>query len=88
MKLTHIVVAAAQVWMFALALIGFIGLLFVLVAGQAHLDATTEKLVYAMLGVFGAIVTQMTSYFFSRQRPDSAPQPQPSTSHDAQNAPP
>jgi len=70
LKLSHIAVASAQVWLFAIALIGFIGLLFVLVAGQAHLDATTEKLVYAMLGVFGTIVTQMAGYFYSRQRPD------------------
>ncbi len=72
-KLTHIAVASAQVWLFALALSGFIGLLFVLIAGGAHLDATTEKLVYAMLGVFGTIVSQMSGYFFSRQRPDTSP---------------
>lgn len=69
-KVSSLIVMHAQVWMFALALTGFIGLLFVLVAGQAHLDATTEKLVYALLGTFGTIVTQMSGYFYARQRPD------------------
>ena len=73
MKPNELIVAHAQVWLFFIALCGFIGLMFVLVGGQAKLDSTTEKLVYTMLGVFGTILTQMAGYFFSRQRPDGAP---------------
>lgn len=65
--------AIAQILIFAGALAGFIGLMYVIVVGQSHLDATTEKLVYTMLGVFGTIVTQMAGYFYSRQRPDGTP---------------
>lgn len=65
--------AIAQILIFALALGGFVGLMYVIVIGQAKLDATTEKLVYTMLGVFGTIVTQMAGYFYSRQRPASEP---------------
>ena len=71
MKTSQLIVAHAQVWLMCIALTGFIGLMFVLVGGQAKLDATTEKLVYTMLGVFGTILTQMSGYFFARQRPDT-----------------
>jgi hypothetical protein len=72
--------ALAQILIFAIALGGFIGLMYVIVIGQSHLDATTEKLIYTMLGVFGTIVTQMAGYFYSRQRPDApATQPEPKT---------
>lgn len=67
--------AIAQIAIFAGALLGFIVLLFVIVIGPTHLDATTEKLVYTMLGVFGTIVTQMSGYFYARQRPGSDPEP-------------
>lgn len=66
-------IAVAQIAIFAGTLAGFIALLYVIVVGQAHLDATTEKLVYTMLGVFGTIVTQMSGYFFARQRPGQEP---------------
>lgn len=62
-------VAKAQILFFLISLIGFIGLLFVIVAGLAKLDGTTEKLAYTMLGVFGTIITQQSGYFFARQRP-------------------
>lgn len=65
--------AIAQILIFAIALGGFVGLMYVIVIGQSHLDATTEKLIYTMLGVFGTIVTQMAGYFYSRQRPNSEP---------------
>jgi hypothetical protein len=73
MKPNELIVAHAQVWLFFLALAGFVGLMFELVGGAAKLDSTTEKLVYTMLGVFGTILTQMAGYFFSRQRPDGTP---------------
>jgi len=65
------IVALAQVLIFAVALLGFVGLLYVLVMGGAQLDETSEKLTYTMLGVLGTIVTQMSGYFYSRQRPDT-----------------
>lgn len=64
-------VAMAQVVIFAGSILGFIGLLYVLVMGGAELDETSEKLTYTMLGVLGTIVTQMSGYFYSRQRPDT-----------------
>jgi hypothetical protein len=64
-------VAMAQVLIFAGSILGFIGLLYVLVMGGASLDETSEKLTYTMLGVLGTIVTQMSGYFYSRQRPET-----------------
>lgn len=74
-KFNNAVVAHAQVWLFALALIGFIGLLYVIIMGGAKLDTTSEKLAYTMLGVLGTMVTQMGGYFYARQRPDTPSQP-------------
>ena len=73
MKMSRIVLlsmAVAQVWHYTIALCGLIGLLYVLFLGNVKLDATTEKLVYTMLGVLGTIVSQQSSYFYGRQRPD------------------
>jgi hypothetical protein len=60
--------AQAQVFLFALSLVGFLGLLFAIVLGFARLDGTSEKLAYTMLGVLGTIVTQQAGYFYARQR--------------------
>lgn len=64
-------VALAQIGIFALTMAGFIGLLYVLILGGAMLDETSEKLTYTMLGVLGTIVTGMSGYFYSRQRPET-----------------
>lgn len=72
MKLNAVIVAHAQVWHFTLSLLGFLGLLFAIVLGWAHLDATSEKLAYTMLGVLGTMVTQQAGYFYARQRPDGS----------------
>lgn len=60
--------AQAQVFLFAISLVGFLGLLFAIVLGFARLDGTSEKLAYTMLGVLGTIVTQQAGYFYARQR--------------------
>jgi len=67
--------ALAQILHFTLALAGFIGLLFVIVLGWAHLDGTSEKLAYTMLGVLGTIVTQQAGFFYQRQRETPADTP-------------
>ncbi len=67
------IIAASQVWHFTISLVGFLGLLFAIVLGFAHLDGTSEKLAYTMLGVLGTIVTQQAGYFYARQRPDGTP---------------
>lgn len=61
----------AQILIFAVTMVLFIGLLYVLLLGGAELDETSEKLTYTMLGVLGTIVGTMTSYFYSRQRPET-----------------
>ena len=63
--------ALAQILIFAGTMAGFIGLLYVLILGGAMLDETSEKLTYTMLGVLGTIVTGMSGYFYSRQRPET-----------------
>jgi hypothetical protein len=69
--LSVVTVATAQIGIFALSILLFIGLIYVLVMGGAQLDETSEKLTYTMLGVLGTIVTQMSGYFYSRQRPET-----------------
>ena len=76
-KLSSEMVAHSQVWHFTISLVGFIGLLFVIVLGLAHLDGTSEKLAYTMLGVLGTIVTQQAGYFYARQRPNGDPNAKP-----------
>lgn len=66
-----LIIAHAQVWMFALALAGFLALLFVLVIGNIKLDPSTEKLVYSMLQVLGSVLTFMVGYFYGKQRASS-----------------
>lgn len=79
MKISDSVVAHAQVWHYTISLGGFIGLLYSLFLGQVHLDSTTEKLAYTMLGVLGTIVTQQSGYFYARQRPDGNVDPSKSS---------
>lgn len=73
--MNDVLTAKAQIAFFVISLIGFIGLLFVIVLGQAKLDEATEKLAYTMLGVFGTIITQQSAYFYARQRPESQEPP-------------
>ena len=67
--------AWAQVVFFTISLVGFIGILYVVVLGSAKLDPTSEKLAYTMLGVLGTIVTQQAGYFYQRHRPQALPDP-------------
>lgn len=73
MKVSQLIIAHAQVWTFVMALLGFLGLLFVLVVMQPQLSATNEKIVASMLTVLGTLLASMSAYFFSRQRPDTTP---------------
>lgn len=75
MKISNAVVAHAQVWTFATALLGFIGLLYVLVIVRPDLTPTIEKIVASMLTVLGTLLASMSAYFFSRQRPDGTADP-------------
>lgn len=59
------------------SLVGFIALFAAVICGLAKLDEATEKLAYTMFGVFGTILTQQSSYFFARQRPDTKQEDKP-----------
>jgi len=76
MKISAAVIAHAQVWTFTIALVGFLGLLFVLVILRPDLTPTIEKIVASMLTVLGTLLASMSAYFFSRQRPDSTKPPE------------
>lgn len=80
-KLTanELIIGHAQVWLFFVSLIGFVGLLYILVLGRSKMDDASEKLAYTMLGVLGTIVTQQAGYFYARQRPTDGTQPNPTT---------
>jgi hypothetical protein len=68
-------IAWSQVVNFTLTLLGFMGLMFVIVLGIAHLNNESEKLAYTMLGVLGTILTQQSGYFYARQRSEGQPHP-------------
>lgn len=76
MKVSAAIIAHAQVWTFTIALVGFLGLLYVLVVLRPELTDTTEKIVSSMLTVLGTLLASMAAYFFSRQRPESPKPPE------------
>ena len=61
--------ARVQAWLASLMALGFLGLIFVLIAFHASLDETAKTLLTGLAGVLGTIVTQQSGYFFARHRP-------------------
>lgn len=62
-------VSWAQLWLTILFVVGYFGVLYVLLVGKAAVDDSHSDTLHALLGVLTATVVQVMGYWFARQRP-------------------
>jgi hypothetical protein len=60
----------AQLWLSMLFLIGYFGLVYLLMTGYTHVDESHSHILHEVLAFLAASLGTVVNYWFARQRPD------------------
>lgn len=75
MNTVETMLARAQINLAYFFALGFVGILIGLMFFSRQMNETATTLLTGLLGVFGTIATQQSSFFFARMRSPALPDP-------------